>query len=185
MHYGIDLGAYYGDAIVNPFPGPGIVVMAEDVGGGTGLCTNINHPDVGKQTRYFHQSGFAVTAGDVVKQGQLIGWVGTSGGVDQHLHYEVRDLGTLEPEDPAPYVVPWAEPGVPIPSAPGPELPAVKPWEASDMISICFNPETGKLVALAPNAAGQIFYAEQGADGSWSPWREVSQGSFAVPVRQL
>jgi murein DD-endopeptidase MepM/ murein hydrolase activator NlpD len=113
-HYGIDLGALYGDPIVCPFPGPGLVVMAEDVGGGTGLCTNINHPDVNKQTRYFHQSGFAIVAGDVVELGQTIGWVGTSGGVAQHLHYEVLDLGTFAYEDPAPYVVAWSAPGVPV-----------------------------------------------------------------------
>jgi len=42
------------------------------------------------ETRYAHLSGFAVTPGEIVKRGQLIGYVGTTGhSVAPHLHYEV------------------------------------------------------------------------------------------------
>lgn len=56
------------------------------------------------QTRFAHLSGFAVTAGQQVHKGQLIGYVGTTGrSTGPHLHYEVRVAG--EAVDPTPYMV--------------------------------------------------------------------------------
>lgn len=56
------------------------------------------------QTRYAHLSGYAVTAGDQVRKGQLIGYVGSTGrSTGPHLHYEVRVAG--EAVDPTPYMV--------------------------------------------------------------------------------
>jgi len=56
------------------------------------------------ETRYAHLSGYAVSAGDHVHKGQLIGYVGTTGrSTGPHLHYEVRVAG--EPVDPRPYMV--------------------------------------------------------------------------------
>lgn len=46
------------------------------------------------QTRYAHLSKFAVTAGERVKRGQIIGYVGNTGNsVSDHLHYEVLFRG--------------------------------------------------------------------------------------------
>jgi murein DD-endopeptidase MepM/ murein hydrolase activator NlpD len=45
----------------------------------------------GIETVYGHLSGFAVTDGEQVKRGEIIGYVGTSGrSTGPHLHYEVR-----------------------------------------------------------------------------------------------
>jgi murein DD-endopeptidase MepM/ murein hydrolase activator NlpD len=56
------------------------------------------------ETRYAHLSGYAVTAGQFVHKGDLIGYVGTTGrSTGPHLHYEVRIAG--EAVDPTPYMV--------------------------------------------------------------------------------
>jgi murein DD-endopeptidase MepM/ murein hydrolase activator NlpD len=56
------------------------------------------------QTRYAHLSGYAVAAGEFVRKGQLIGFVGSTGrSTGPHLHYEVRVAG--EAVDPTPYMV--------------------------------------------------------------------------------
>ena len=56
------------------------------------------------QTRYAHLSGYAVSAGQFVHKGDLIGYVGSTGrSTGPHLHYEVRIAG--EAVDPTPYMV--------------------------------------------------------------------------------
>lgn len=56
------------------------------------------------QTRYAHLQRYTVRAGDEVKKGDLIGYVGSTGrSTGPHLHYEVRVDG--EPVDPRPYMI--------------------------------------------------------------------------------
>ena len=56
------------------------------------------------QTRYAHLSGYAIAAGEQVRRGQLIGFVGSTGNsTGPHLHYEVRVAG--EAVDPTPYMI--------------------------------------------------------------------------------
>ena len=58
--------------------------------GGYGKTIMINHGN-GISTRYGHLSGFAVTTGQHVQRGEIIGYVGESGrSTGPHLHYEVR-----------------------------------------------------------------------------------------------
>ena len=83
----------------------GVVVIAGPEGG-YGNCTVI---DVGNAlgNLYGHQSAIIVHVGDVVKRGQVIGYVGSTGySTGPHLHFEVRVQG--KPEDP----VPWLNPPV-------------------------------------------------------------------------
>jgi len=87
FHSGVDIGSSYGHAIIAP--ADGVVTLTETMGG-YGKTIMINHGN-GISTRYGHLSGFAVTVGQHVQRGDLIGYVGESGrSTGPHLHYEVR-----------------------------------------------------------------------------------------------
>ena len=91
LHAGIDFGASCGTPI--RAGGSGMVLSAGP-NGGYGNATIINHGG-GLATLYGHQSAFAVSAGQVVAQGQVIGYVGSTGkSTGCHLHFEVRVNGT-------------------------------------------------------------------------------------------
>jgi murein DD-endopeptidase MepM/ murein hydrolase activator NlpD len=87
FHSGVDIGSSYGHPIIAPADG---VVTFTDQLGGYGKAIMIDHGN-GISTRYGHLSGFAVTAGQTVHRGDVIGYVGASGrSTGPHLHYEVR-----------------------------------------------------------------------------------------------
>lgn len=87
FHSGVDIGSSYGSQIVAPADG---MVIATETLGGYGKTIMIDHGN-GISTRYGHLSGFAVTAGQRVQRGDVIGYVGESGrSTGPHLHYEVR-----------------------------------------------------------------------------------------------
>jgi len=88
MHRGTDFAAPTGTPIMAS--GDGIVKKAGWCGGG-GNCVKIRHNST-YQTIYAHMSKFArgIKAGVRVKQGQTIGYVGSTGkSTGPHLHYEV------------------------------------------------------------------------------------------------
>ena len=88
MHKGTDFAAPMGTPIMAS--GDGIVKKAGWCGGG-GNCIKIKHNST-YQTVYAHMSKFArgIKAGVRVKQGQTIGFVGSTGkSTGPHLHYEV------------------------------------------------------------------------------------------------
>ena len=91
FHSGIDIGASCGTPI--KAAGTGSVVTAGFNSGGYGNMTLINHGN-GLATLYGHQSSIIVSAGQAVTQGQLIGYVGSTGkSTGCHLHFEVRVNG--------------------------------------------------------------------------------------------
>ena len=88
MHQGTDFAAPMGTPIMAS--GDGIVKKASWCGGG-GNCVVIKHNST-YQTIYAHMSKFAsgIRSGVRVKQGQIIGFVGSTGkSTGPHLHYEV------------------------------------------------------------------------------------------------
>ena len=98
MHNGVDMNGDMGQKIVAAAGG---TVFFAGVKGGYGNSIMIDHGG-GMVTLYAHQSRFAVSNGQKVNAGQLIGYVGTSGiSTGPHLHFEVRINGN--PVDPAKY----------------------------------------------------------------------------------
>lgn len=95
FHAGIDIGASMGASILAADGGT-VLVSAYD--GGYGNYIMINHGD-GRVTLYGHMSARAVSAGTSVTQGQVIGYVGSTGNSSgPHLHFEVRvNGGTVNP----------------------------------------------------------------------------------------
>ena len=88
MHKGVDFAAPRGTPIYAA--GDGVVEMAGR-NGGYGNYVRLRHTGSYK-TAYAHMRGFAkgIRAGVRVKQGQVIGYVGTTGrSTGPHLHYEV------------------------------------------------------------------------------------------------
>jgi murein DD-endopeptidase MepM/ murein hydrolase activator NlpD len=88
MHRGTDFAAPMGTPIMAS--GTGVIKKAGWCGGG-GNCIVIKHNST-YQTIYAHMSKFAkgIRAGERVKQGKIIGFVGSTGkSTGPHLHYEV------------------------------------------------------------------------------------------------
>lgn len=93
-HTGIDIGASSGANIVAA--DGGTIVLAA-VNGGYGNCVMIDHGN-GYITLYGHMSSIAVYEGQTVSQGDVIGYVGSSGlSNGPHLHFEVRSGGCIDP----------------------------------------------------------------------------------------
>ena len=87
FHSGLDISVPYGTPI--HAAADGVVVFA-DIMNGYGNLIELDHGH-GISTRYGHLSGFAITAGQHVRRGQVIGYVGATGrATSPHLHYEVR-----------------------------------------------------------------------------------------------
>jgi murein DD-endopeptidase MepM/ murein hydrolase activator NlpD len=77
------------------------VILAETYGG-YGRAVVIDHGG-GITTLYAHQSQMAVSVGQTVDRGQVVGHVGCSGScTGPHLHFEVRKSGV--PVDPLGYL---------------------------------------------------------------------------------
>lgn len=100
QHQGIDLAAPTGTPVFATADG---VISRADWFSSYGLFISIEH-GASMQTRFGHLSRLAVAAGDTVKKGDLIGYVGSTGrSTGPHLHYEVRVEGLAV--NPIPYMV--------------------------------------------------------------------------------
>jgi murein DD-endopeptidase MepM/ murein hydrolase activator NlpD len=87
MHHGVDLFAYTGDTVVATRGG--VVTIASFQEGGAGYYVTINHGD-GFSSTYMHLTHFIVKVGDIVAQGQTIGYAGSTGGsTGPHLHFGI------------------------------------------------------------------------------------------------
>jgi murein DD-endopeptidase MepM/ murein hydrolase activator NlpD len=87
FHTGLDIATNRGDAVRAAAGG---TVLKAGMGSGYGREVVIDHGH-GIETLYAHLSGFAVTEGQDVSRGDIVGYVGTSGhSTGPHLHYEVR-----------------------------------------------------------------------------------------------
>lgn len=99
LHTGIDVGVPHGRTVVAA--DTGTVTHAGGLGG-YGLTVMIDHGN-GKTTLYAHNSRLLVESGDVVRKGDSIALVGSTGfSTGPHLHFEIRENGA--PVDPLPFL---------------------------------------------------------------------------------
>ena len=90
FHSGVDISGAFGEMVRATADG---TVEIASMASGYGREIVINHGN-GLQTLYGHLSGFAVTSGQQVSRGQVIGYVGMSGrSTGPHLHFEVLKNG--------------------------------------------------------------------------------------------
>ncbi|MFN7900685.1 MAG: M23 family metallopeptidase [Synechococcaceae cyanobacterium] len=105
MHSGRDLAAPEGTPVVAALTGR---VVSSGLAGGYGLAIEIEHDQPLRRTLYGHLSELYVKEGDIVRQGEVIGRVGSTGmSTGPHLHFELRlpqeggwvatDPGDLDP----------------------------------------------------------------------------------------
>lgn len=86
FHTGVDLAAAAGTPIYASKSGTVTVASYTNV---WGYYVTINHGD-GSSTLYAHMTRFIVSAGQTVKQGQVIGYVGSTGwSTGAHLHFNI------------------------------------------------------------------------------------------------
>ena len=92
MHNGIDMACPKGTPIYATRAGK--VTTASYQAGGAGYYVSINHLD-GFSSIYMHMTNYVVSAGQTVSQGQLIGYVGSTGiSTGPHLHFGISYAGT-------------------------------------------------------------------------------------------
>ena len=93
-HSGTDIAAPEGTPILAAADGTVTIANAIDSwGGGYGYHIKVKHNDT-YDTLYAHCSSICVTVGQEVKQGEVIGYVGTTGNsTGNHLHFEVWQNG--------------------------------------------------------------------------------------------
>ena len=105
MHAGRDLAAPEGTPVVAALNGR---VTSSGLAGGYGLAIEIEHDGPRRRTLYGHLSELYVKEGQTVRQGEVIGRVGSTGlSTGPHLHFELRmpqeggwvavDPGELDP----------------------------------------------------------------------------------------
>lgn len=93
-HNGTDIAAPQGTPILAAAGGTVTIANGTDPWGGSyGYHVKLDHGG-GMETLYAHCLAIAVTAGQRVRQGEVIGYVGTTGSsTGNHLHFEVRTNG--------------------------------------------------------------------------------------------
>ena len=87
MHHGVDLASYEGQTIVAAKSGYVSVAGWDPWGGGNYVM--ISHGD-GFSSAYMHMTYYVVSSGDWVNAGEVIGYVGSTGGsTGPHLHFSI------------------------------------------------------------------------------------------------
>lgn len=102
-HNGIDFGAPVGTPVFAAEEGRVLVAMDQDRycrKGAYGKYVLIKHTN-GLTTLSAHLSRYVVSAGDMVKRGQLIGYIGSTGyATGPHLHFTIFATNTIPPATP-------------------------------------------------------------------------------------
>ena len=93
FHTGTDIAAPEGTPILAAADGIVTIANSTNLRHSYGYYVKLQHED-GYETLYAHCSALCVTAGQEVQQGEVIGFVGSTGdSTGNHLHFEVREDG--------------------------------------------------------------------------------------------
>ena len=88
MHAGKDFAAPEGTPVVAALSG---TVLSSGLAGGYGIAVELDHDQPKRRTLYGHLSEIYVKSGQKVRQGEVIGRVGSTGlSTGPHLHFELR-----------------------------------------------------------------------------------------------
>ena len=88
MHAGRDFAAPEGTPVVAALSGQ---VLSSGLAGGYGVAIELEHAEPLRRTLYGHLSEIYVRPGQQVRQGEVIGRVGSTGlSTGPHLHFELR-----------------------------------------------------------------------------------------------
>jgi len=100
MHSGVDITSPMRTPVIAPAAGTVHFAGSE---GGLGNTVTLSHGH-GTRTVYGHMDKLKVKAGQTVRRGDVIGWVGNTGlSTGPHLHYEVEIKGAYV--DPLQYII--------------------------------------------------------------------------------
>ncbi len=100
-HYGVDISARAGNKVLATADGR---VTVAGWSSGSGNHVEIDH-GYGIRTLYSHNAKLLVRTGELVRRGEPIGLVGSTGvSVGPHVHYEVHEQG--QPVDPMKFIFP-------------------------------------------------------------------------------
>lgn len=179
MHEGIDFIARTGTPIVAAAGG---VVIAAEWHHDFGNMIEIDHGnDI--VTRYAHTSVMHVKAGDIVKRGQNIAEVGTTGrSTGSHLHFEVRFQGiaqnparflqTAQLQAPPNQRAQNVGPGTPAADALAAAAPVPASAPAAVKVSSSAVPKAAPAVQVAPAPVAPPVQAAAHAEASAEPYPE-------------
>ena len=160
LHAGVDLGAPEGMPVLAAHGG---YVRYADWGDGYGNLVIVEYADGQYQTYYAHLSQILVREGEAVRPRQVIGLVGSTGGVTgPHLHFELRrkvngDFVAIDPSAQVKAVEAFVAVRPPeVPQAPQiAAQPSPAPWQAPALPDATpsadiARAETGTVAAIAP-----------------------------------
>lgn len=178
FHAGSDIAAPMGTPVVAPLSGR--VTVASFLGG-YGLSVVLSHGDGTQKTLYAHLSETFVKPGEVVRQGEVIGRVGSTGlSTGPHLHFEVREYRNgqwmaLNPKD----FLKETTPAGPLAAIAGATPPA-KPGEMT------LDDWLASLIAAAKESYVDQYdptgaTAQKAAPGETAP--NPTNGAIAVPAK--
>ena len=168
MHSGRDLAAPEGTPVVAALSG---TVVSSGDAGGYGLAIELEHDRPMRRTLYGHLSELYVKAGDKVRQGEVIGRVGSTGlSTGPHLHFELRlpQDGGWVATDPGEMLPPSMLATLGLPGLPGsPQGEAAT--KAPDAVALLM----GQLLQTLERPASDAGAPSQPAAGEKRPLRQA------------
>lgn len=199
-HEGLDMMAARGTPVASPTDA---VVVRTGNGSGSGIYVRTANPG-GEQFVYMHLDSIAqgINAGDTVKRGEIIGFVGNTGnasGGAAHLHFEIRLNGAHDPYPRLTHIFTQAErdesirdavaKGIAIPQTASAQPPAMTgPAAPVHKASLVFGETNNDIVRMqqfliaVPQGPASVRLKNTGATGYFGPLTRDALKEYQVSV---